>query len=115
MITETKEVYKCEYCRKVYQVKRFAELHEERCTKNPNNKRACFGCNFLEKKSATLYADSPVGGDYEYKRDLLFCKKKQIFVYPPIVEHKNSAIDLGDEFNEPMPKECNLFEDKEWL
>lgn len=31
MITETKEICKCEYCRKLYQLKRFAEGHEEVC------------------------------------------------------------------------------------
>lgn len=89
MITETREIYKCEYCRKVYQIKRFAEWHEQACKKNPENKRACFGCNFLVKKEITLYADNPMtGGDIEYKRELLFCNKKQVYVHPPIVEYK---------------------------
>ena len=64
MITEVKEIYKCEYCRKIYQVKRFAEAHEVVCKKNPDNNRACFGCEFLEKKEKTLYEDHPMGGEY---------------------------------------------------
>ena len=115
MITETKEIYKCEHCRKIYQIKRFAEAHEEMCKKNPENKRACFGCKFLEKKETTLYQDHPMGGEYTYKRDLLFCNKKEIYVYPPIVEFKGNEIDLGDETNEPMPKDCQLFIEQDYL
>lgn len=54
MIIQTKEIYKCEYCRKIYQIKRFAESHEKMCKKNPENNRACFGCNFLQKKEVEV-------------------------------------------------------------
>ena len=111
MITEVKEIHKCEYCRKIYQVKRFAEWHEVVCKKNPDNKRACFGCEFLEKKEKTLYEDHPLGGEYEYKRDLLFCKKKEIYLYPPVVEHKGNWFELGIN-NDPMPKECSDFKNE---
>jgi hypothetical protein len=111
MIIETKEIYKCEYCRKIYQRKNFAELHEVICKKNPLNNRACFGCKFLLKKETTIYVDHPVMGEFTYKKDLLFCNKKRIYVYPPIVEYKGNAVDLGNEFNETMPKKCDLYAD----
>lgn len=63
MITQTKEIYKCEHCRKLYQIKRFTELHEKMCNKNPENQRACFTCKFLEKKETALCYDSPIGGE----------------------------------------------------
>ena len=114
MITETKEIYKCEHCRKVYQVKRFAEGHELMCKKNPENKRACFGCNFLAKKDVTLHEDHPMGGSYTFQINILFCAKKSIHVYPPKVEIKGNHIDLGDEFNEPMPKDCEFYKPIEY-
>jgi len=112
MITEIKEVYKCEYCRKLYQIKRFAIYHESICKKNPENYRVCFGCKFLVKKEVTIKDDHPVMGETEYNRDLLFCTSKNIFLHPPIVEHKGNAYELGDELNEPMPDECELYKNE---
>lgn len=109
MIIETKEVYKCEYCRKMYQLKRFAESHEEMCVKNPENQRACFGCKFLDKKETVLYYDSPMGGELTRKVSLCHCSKKEIFVYPPKVEIKGNVFDLGYDINEAMPKKCELY------
>jgi hypothetical protein len=50
MITETKTIYKCEHCRKLYQVKAAAERHENKCKRRPDYQRACFGCAFITKK-----------------------------------------------------------------
>lgn len=108
MKVETKEIYKCDFCRKLYQVKTACENHEVSCSENPDNERACFGCEFLTKKENTIYEDSPMGGEYKFTRQLLYCNKKEIFVYPPKVEHKGNAIDLGDETNEPMPRQCEF-------
>jgi len=112
MKTEIKEIYKCDHCNKLYQIKSFAIKHEERCSKNPENFRACFGCEHLGKKDAkvhTGYDDyfscEPI---YEFKT-LLFCSKKNTFLYPPISEHKGnvySEFDDDSQQNNPMPKEC---------
>lgn len=112
MIIETKEVYKCEHCRKLYQIKKFAIIHEQVCKKNPENYRACFGCKFLIKKEATIFEDHPMMGESQYDANILFCSSKNIFVYPPIVEHKGNSFELGDELNEPMPIECELYKDQ---
>jgi hypothetical protein len=114
MIVEVKEIYKCEHCRKIYQNKRFAILHEEMCKKNPENKRACFGCKNLSKKEKVLYYDHPMGGEITRTFELCHCSKKDCFVYPPEVEHKGSALDLGDEFNEPMPKQCEFYIEQDY-
>ncbi len=111
MKTETREIYRCEYCKKVYLIKKACEIHETRCTKNPENFRACFGCYNTIKKEVTIYYDH-YDGEHEYQRELLYCKAKDIFIYPPIIEHKGNAIDLGDKINEPMPKECDKFKDE---
>jgi hypothetical protein len=114
MITKTKKVYQCEHCRKIYQVKRFAEAHERACAKNPENNRACFGCKYLNKKEYFLYYDTPLG-EYTRTLNILHCSKKEIFLYPPKVERKGTYFDLGDELNEPMPKNCSEFVERDYL
>lgn len=109
MKTETKEIYKCEFCNRLYQLKHFAEKHEQICTKNPENKRACFGCAHLTKADYDIYSDWPDGSESKSTKSFCFCKKKSQFMYPPKVEIKNNMQDLGDESNNPMPKECSEF------
>jgi hypothetical protein len=114
MKIETKEIYKCEFCNKLYQLKHFAAKHEKICTKNPENKRACFGCKHLKKKQTIIYHDSPIGGSIDQPVSILFCKKKSIYVYPPRVEIKKNMYELGDDSNEPMPKECSEFSEVDY-
>ena len=106
MITETKEIYKCEFCKKLYQVRHFAVLHEKRCFRNPNNDRACFGCLRLTKKETTIIKDG-YNGEYEETVNLCYCIVKDIYLYPPQVEQKENAIELDEESNEPMPRTCS--------
>lgn len=47
-------IYKCDHCRKIYQVKHACERHEKVCWKNPANHYACFDCVFLDKSRETL-------------------------------------------------------------
>ncbi len=115
MKTEIKEIYKCEYCNKLYQRKHFAERHELMCYKNTETKRACFGCANLTKKEVLIYS----GHDHyytcepvNYKMNFLFCNKKQIFLYTQKSEVKGNYLHIdenGNNFeNNPMPKECEL-------
>ena len=109
MKTEIKEIYKCDHCRKVYQIKKYAIAHENACKRNPVNKRPCFDCLHLEKKQTTHYYDTYCGED-EREISLLYCAMDQKFLYPPKVESKKNMIDLGDESNDPMPKQCNHYD-----
>lgn len=107
MIIETKEIYKCEHCRRLYQLKRFAEAHEKSCRKNPDNFRACHSCSHIVKKDIMIYEDT-FQGEMERHLSLLYCPIKEMYIYPPSVEHKGTSFDLGDEgLNNPMPKECD--------
>jgi hypothetical protein len=110
MKTETKEVYKCDFCKKMYQRKNACANHEVSCSKNPENNRACFGCPHLVKKTTQIYIDGYDGFETEQDIELLFCEAKDIFLYPPKVEIKKNSYDLGDDLNEPMPKECEIEE-----
>ena len=111
MKIETKEIYKCEHCNKLYQIKSYCLKHEISCHKNPDNYRVCFSCNHLEKKNYTLFFDMPDGSEMERKVDLLFCPKIGSFLYPPKVEHKGNAYELFDT-NKPMPRTCKVYEDE---
>lgn len=111
MIIETKEVYKCEHCKKLYQRKDAAAKHETSCNKNPDNFRACHSCVHLIKQDQVIYEDA---GHGETKREvnLLYCPVIGTYLYPPKVEQKGNAFELGDELNSPMPKECG--EQQDW-
>lgn len=103
-------IYKCDFCDKWYQRKHNCEKHEERCSRNPANRRDCLqGCAHLTKRDTTIFHDT-YNGETEEVLPLLYCKVKKCHVYPPITEHKGNAIELGDIDNIPMPKKCNQFE-----
>jgi hypothetical protein len=116
MKTEIKEVYKCDFCRKLYQRKHAAIYHEKMCNRNPDNFRSCHSCNGLEKKEVIIYSgidDYITGEPINISRDFLFCKKRQIFLYTPQNEIKgnHNHIDAeGNSFeNYPMAKECTYW------
>ena len=108
MTTEIKEIYKCDFCNKLYQIKRFAMQHEKICFKNPKNDRPCFGCIFLGKKNVDVYEYEYDGSDFKRVYSLFFCKKKEVFLHTPKNEIKENVIDIG-EYNLPMPKECEYY------
>jgi hypothetical protein len=108
MITETKEVYKCGHCRKLYQIKNACERHEKMCTRNPDNHRACHDCTVLKKVKETIYDGYDVNGDEgEIEVGVLYCSKLDTFIHPPKVEIKGTAFEIGHKSNLPMPKECD--------
>ena len=101
--------YFCSHCNKLYQRKHACIDHEKLCMSNPEIERACYSCIHFEKKDIRYYFDSYPGEDHR-KLSLLHCKKLDKFLYPPKVEAKKNWFDLGDEFNEPMPKKCDDME-----
>jgi len=104
-------IYKCEFCNKIYQLKPWAIKHELGCSKNPDNNRPCFHCDYFEKIPFELGEDHPECGEYMVRLNLLHCSKRNVFLYPPQVEFKKNAYDLEDECNEPMPKSCEYKND----
>lgn len=116
MIIETKEIYKCSYCRKLYQIKNACIYHERVCTKNPANHRLCFSCEHLTKKETQIYSgvdDYFSSEPVNTKKEFLFCEAKDIFLYTPKNEIKGNYIltdaDGGYFENYPMVKQCELF------
>lgn len=107
MKEETKTIYKCEYCNKLYQRKDACIKHESYCFKNPEAKRACYNCIHLEKKKTSVYHDQYDGSQSEEVVELFHCAVKDIFLHPPKVEAKKNAKEISEE-NLPMPKECDI-------
>lgn len=105
MKIELREIYKCEYCNKLYQIKGYCIKHEKICTKNPINDRICFGCKYLSIKMEYIADDNSYMGDNERSVDLFHCDKKDTFLYPPKVEHKKNYFETS-KGNNPMPITC---------
>jgi|AntRauTorckE6833_2_1112554.scaffolds.fasta_scaffold00025_103 hypothetical protein len=110
MKVETKEIYKCEFCNKLYQISKYCLLHERVCAKNPYNDRPCFKCNHLTKTTETIYYDN-FNGEQQRDVDILYCNKLDIFLYPPKVEYKENWLETSSKENNPMPKTCELYND----
>jgi len=111
MITETKEVYKCEHCRRLYQRKWLAEKHELSSKKRHDYLQPFHSCKKLKKQKETIWAGYGDMNGYEEERvvEVLFCKKRDCFIYPPSVAAKGNAFDMGDKCNEEMPKQCEFY------
>ena len=110
MKTETKEIYKCEFCNKLYQVKKACAIHEQSCKKRPDYLRPCHTCLILKKKMETISSGvgSWYGDEVEMTVSVLFCSKLDCFIYPPSVAAKGNAFDMGDKPNIEMPKQCEF-------
>jgi len=110
MKTKTKEVYYCEHCKKHGLVKNKMIYHEAICSKNPQNYRPCFNCEHLNKGIQEITNYDYLGREYIEKLTVFYCEEKLICLYPPKVEAKGNAFEIDD--NHPMPKECELFEER---
>lgn len=105
MKTKIKEVYYCEFCKKHGLSKHKMQYHEKICYKNPENKRACYDCEILRKKNANIVFDNYDGSIRTTLMEVLYCEKRDIYLYPPKVTHKGNALELDKE-NIEMPREC---------
>lgn len=117
MITITKPTYKCEHCRKLYQIESACITHEPKCTKNPENIRACAKCGNCQKVDIMLHYDGEgLYGYVEGEREVsvLKCTKLNHFLIPPVSEHRGNGylaedMDGGELENKYMPLECDSF------
>lgn len=66
-------------------------------------------CPYLSKKATSVFIDN---ADIEMEKslDLLHCDKIKSFLYPPKVEIKNNSFELENEDNQPMKRECQIYE-----
>jgi len=112
MKIETKEIYKCDFCNKLYQRKWLCEKHEASCKKRPDYLRPCHDCKILKKVDEIVPSGYPGYSGCEGERtvSILFCSKKNCYIYPPSVAAKGNKFETGNKDNIEMPKECELYE-----
>lgn len=108
MKTETRTIYRCEFCNKIYLRKNPAERHEEQCNSNPINFRACSSCEHFKKVEETYYFDTYCG-EGSRKVQVFKCDKINSFIHPLSVERNGTAFEFGDLDNVPMKKECEYY------
>ena len=113
-ILENITVYKCEHCPKKLFRKHAMESHENKCSQNPKNIRACFDCAMCESVKIK-YEPEPQIYDGDLSESTAFkCMSKNVFMYPPKMEYSEKGVPSYVEFNneeitqERMPIICNI-------
>ena len=107
-------LYKCDHCGKKLQRKHAMVNHEAKCRSNPNNIKACFDCEYIDRVAIEYYSDFE-WDDGPCQSTAFMCTKKGVFMYPPKLEHSARGIpDIttykGNEITqESMPIECDYF------
>lgn len=118
MITETREIYKCQHCRKVYQIKHYCESHELQCKNNPDNFMICHDCKHSEKKTVRicklvgcLGENMGVSETEEYRNQrMIHCKERDLYVYPNWLSNPVQQEEMpNEEENIVMPNKCDHF------
>lgn len=110
MKEQIKKVYSCDFCKKKFFRKHFAEKHEETCYLNPLNFRKCLDCGYLTKKNIELTDGYHWDGSERTRElELFYCAAKNIFLHTPQSEIKRNVFDLGDVENVPMFKDCDAY------
>lgn len=112
-------LYKCDFCSKELKRKHSMIKHETQCFANPENNRACFnGCQHLESKNdGSIEIHYIAGGDFATRHEntpnYFYCNKKQIKIYTPNAEFRGLIENYPETFEdqEPMPKECEDYDD----
>lgn len=80
----------------------------------------CHGCDFLNKVEVEVNFQDHNGHDKFEKKKILHCSKLKKYVYPLSVEngymggYYQEDIGDGEIPNEPMPKECDSFKEKQY-
>lgn len=116
---ENVTIYKCDFCKKELKRKHAMEKHEIRCNKNPVNDRPCLnGCKHLEQKEVSWESGTQnyMTGESNYNYGkAFFCGLHKKFILHPKVENEVGLkwVYVSDEETEqePMPKECESFDD----
>jgi hypothetical protein len=118
---ENVTLYKCDFCKKELKRKHAMVKHEELCLNNPINSKACMnGCEFLKQEEKEVWFDNqyyhPDHCDNDgklIKVNVFRCTKFDKLMYPYSIERRSIVNDYPSTFEdqEPMPKECDAFED----
>lgn len=103
-------VYYCDHCKKKLLRKKAMEHHEKYCASNPDNRRACEGCEHLEETTVEVeYGDDYYTNEPVIRRVKAFrCKKLDKMLYPIKAEQRRlpERYPWTFENQEPMPRTC---------
>lgn len=92
------------------------EAHENRCSQNPLNIRACFNCSHCERVEIKYEPQIQTYEEAEVlvKSSAFKCNAKNKFMFPPKFEYSDKGVPeyveyKGEEISqEKMPLECDL-------
>ena len=115
----SKKFYQCEFYNKISLSAGAMKKHERACKKNPENIRACIGCEYCDAKTVKINPNYGYG-EKRIERDLPYCSKLDMFIYPPKCERNDNYflpedIDDGETECIPMPKVCEYFKETETI
>lgn len=105
-------VYICDHCKKKLFRKHAMVNHELLCDKNPINKKACFGCIYLDTEEIEVQTGSDYDGEPNYRTSGCFnCKKLEKLMYSWNAEKRGLPNAYPEDFEEQknMPNECRHF------
>jgi hypothetical protein len=107
-------IYKCDHCSKKLFRKHAMTNHENKCSQNPKNIRACFDCAMCESVKIK-YEPEPQIYDGDLSESTAFkCMSKNVFMYPPKMEYSEKGIPSYVEYQneeisqEKMPLTCDI-------
>ena len=102
---ETATIYRCEHCVKYYSISNgAANYHEKRCSKNPKNQHACFGCKFLKFGSS-----SHEFGEGGVKVLMCTAQDDKIIHSNKTAEKVRRNMPFRKPLGELMPYKCDLY------
>jgi hypothetical protein len=102
-------LYICDHCKKKMQRKHAMEFHEKWCASNPENRRACEGCEHLEETTVEVdYGDNYFNEPVIKQVKAFRCAKLDKMLYPLKAEQRRlpERFPWTFENQEPMPKAC---------
>lgn len=123
-VIENRTTYHCDFCKKFLFRESAMKKHEDTCLSNPKNSRACIdcgGCNNLEKVKLEVsfhtgyrYDEGEVSDLKEV--DVFKCTKFDKLMFPYSIERRKLHERYPETYQdqEPMPKECEHFEEIKW-
>jgi len=103
MIEQEVTIYTCEHCRKYYKMKHAATRHEKYCSRNPENRHACFDCKFLDSTPEEI--DDAFG--YVLKIKSFRCKKHDVEMHTYVAARRRMEV---ANITTRMPVVCPDFE-----
>lgn len=100
-------LYICDHCKKKLLRKWAMEKHEKYCGANPENRRACEGCQHLEETTVEVIYEG-IYQDRIVKSKAFRCKALEKMLYPLKVEQRGLLEKYPETFEdqEPMPRTC---------